>query len=62
MARPRKENPRYTVISMRISEEERRRLEEILIKSRSNVSRFMRDAIQHFTALHEQDEQGQRAA
>lgn len=61
MSRLRKENPRYNVISMRISEEERRHLEEILIKSRTNVSHFMRDAMRHFAALYEQNEKQQAA-
>ena len=61
MARPRKENPRYTVISMRISEEERKHLEDLLTESRTSVSHFMRDAMRHFAALHEQrEEQEQR--
>ncbi len=62
MARLRKKNPRYNVISMRISEEERKHLEEILGKSRTSVSRFMRDAMMHFTALHEQGGREQQAA
>ncbi|HEY4743479.1 MAG TPA: hypothetical protein VIH45_02390 [Desulfuromonadaceae bacterium] len=62
MSRLRKENPRYNVISMRISEEERRHLEAILIRSRTNVSHFMRDAMRHFTALYEQGEQKRQAA
>lgn len=49
-------------ISMRISEEERKHLEEILGKSRTSVSRFMRDAMMHFTALHEQGGREQQAA
>ncbi len=45
-----KGNPRYNVISMRISEAERRVLEKLVQKSHKNVSRIMRDAFEYFAA------------
>lgn len=45
-----KENPRYNVVSMRISEEERRHLEEVMKTTNKNVSYIMREAIEYFTA------------
>lgn len=47
MARPRKENPRCNAVSTH--------LEELLSRSRTSVSRFMRDAMRHFAALHEHE-------
>ena len=40
-----KENPRYKVISMRISEEEFKHLEYLVEKTHNTVSNIMRDAI-----------------
>lgn len=48
-----KENPRYNVISMRISEEERRQLETIMKKSHKSVSHIMREAVEYFAVNHE---------
>jgi|GEM_PF-1978665 len=62
MARLRKENPRYNVISMRISEEERKHLDDILIKTHTNVSHFMRDAMNYFASIHEAGVQKHKAA
>ncbi len=62
MARIRKENPRYNVISLRISEEERKHLDDILLKSHTNVSHFMRDAMNYFTAHYEVGDQNKKAA
>jgi len=49
-----KENPRYNVISLRISEEERRELEHLMKKTHKNISHIMREAIEFFAAHHEQ--------
>jgi predicted DNA-binding protein len=45
-----KENPRYNVVSMRISEEERRHLEHLMKTTNKNVSYIMREAIEYFSA------------
>lgn len=49
-----KENPRYNVISMRISEDELRNLESLMEKSHMSISHIMREAIEFFAAHHEQ--------
>lgn len=49
-----KESPRYNVISLRISEEERRELESLMEKTHKSVSHIMREAIEYFAAYHEQ--------
>jgi predicted transcriptional regulator len=41
-----RENPRYNVISMRISDEEREALEEIMKSSHKSVSDLMREAME----------------
>jgi len=40
-----RENPRYNVISMRISDEERETLQEIMETTQKSVSDIMRDAL-----------------
>lgn len=40
-----RENPRYNVISMRISDEERKHLETLVQKSHKSVSDIMREAM-----------------
>lgn len=45
-----KDNPRYNVISMRISDEERRHLENLVERTNSSVSHIMREAIEYFSA------------
>ncbi len=42
-------NPRYNVISMRISEEERKRLDDIAARCKMNVSDIMRVAFENYT-------------
>jgi predicted DNA-binding protein len=49
-----RENPRYNVISMRISDEEREHLESLMSKTHKSVSDVMREAMEYFTAYHEQ--------
>ena len=41
-----RENPRYNVISMRISDEERETLQEIMEHSHKSVSDIMREAME----------------
>lgn len=41
-----KEHPRYHVVSMRISDEEREELEAFAQRTRRNVSQLMREAMQ----------------
>jgi predicted DNA-binding protein len=40
-----KENPKYNVVSMRISDEEKLALEEMTRRSSKSISRLMREAI-----------------
>ncbi|HEU0264466.1 MAG TPA: ribbon-helix-helix protein, CopG family [Geobacterales bacterium] len=44
-----RENPRYNVISMRISDEEREALEQIVRTSRKSISDLMREAMEMLT-------------
>lgn len=53
-----RENPRYNVISMRISDEEREALEQLMQNSRKSVSDIMREAMVMFT----RQQLGKRAA
>lgn len=41
-----KENPRYNVVSLRVSDEEREALEDFVRKSRRSVSQLMREAME----------------
>lgn len=41
-----RENPRYNVISMRISDEERATLDEIMYTTNKSVSQLMREAME----------------
>ncbi len=43
-----RENPRYNVISMRISDEERETLQEIMQTTQKSVSDIMREAMELF--------------
>jgi predicted transcriptional regulator len=43
-----RENPRYNVISMRISDEERETLRQIMEATNKSVSDIMRDAMELF--------------
>jgi hypothetical protein len=45
-----RENPRYNVISMRISDEERIELETLMSLTDKSVSDLMREAMLHFKA------------
>jgi predicted DNA-binding protein len=44
-----KENAKYNVVSMRVSEEEKLALEELMRKSSKTISGLMREAIQLYT-------------
>lgn len=50
-----RENPRYNVISMRISDEEREHLENLMSKTKKSVSDIMREAMEYFSAQYEQE-------
>lgn len=57
-----KENPRYNIISLRINEEERKRIESLVKKTHKSVSDIMRAAIESFSANQENEKQTQKAA
>lgn len=44
-----RENPRYNVISMRVSDEEREHLENLVQRTHKSVSDIMREAMEIFT-------------
>ncbi len=48
-----RENPRYNVISMRISDEERVQIENLMKVTRKSVSDIMREAMELFSAQNE---------
>lgn len=51
-----RENPRYNVISMRISDEERKDLENLVQRSHKSVSDIMREAMRVIAMQFEQKE------
>jgi len=59
-----RENPRYNVISMRISDEERDRLQQIMEATQMSVSDIMREAMEIFAGQMLKSEQSsqQKAA
>lgn len=57
-----RENPRYNVISMRVSDEERDHLENLMKTTHKSISDIMREAMEYFSARYEQDELGRKAA
>jgi len=57
-----RENPRYNVISMRISDEERAHLEGLMNKTHKSVSDVMREAMDYFTANYEPEAMNRKAA
>lgn len=57
-----RENPRYNVISMRVSDEERDHLENLMKTTHKSISDIMREAMEYFSAHHEQDGFGRKAA
>jgi len=56
-----RENPRYNVISMRISDEERDQLEQLMNRTQKSVSDIMREAMEYFSSQYEQ-QRNQKAA
>jgi predicted DNA-binding protein len=57
-----RENPRYNVISMRVSDEERDHLENLMKTTHKSVSDIMREAMEYFSAHYEQDNMTGEAA
>lgn len=57
-----RENPRYNVISMRISDEERDRLQAIMEATHKSVSDIMREAMELFSVQLEQSQPGDQKA
>ncbi|MBI2355289.1 MAG: ribbon-helix-helix protein, CopG family [Deltaproteobacteria bacterium] len=57
-----RENPRYNVISMRISDEEREHLENIMEKTHMSISDIMREAMDYFAANYDQLDLQHKAA
>ena len=57
-----RENPRYNVISMRISDEEREHLENIMGQTHRSISDIMREAMEYFAANYGQIEEQRKAA
>jgi predicted DNA-binding protein len=57
-----RENPRYNVISMRISDEERTHLESLMDKTHKSVSDVMREAMEYFTAHYDKGNLNRKAA
>jgi predicted transcriptional regulator len=57
-----RENPRYNVISMRISDEEREHLESIMDQTHLSISDIMREAMGYFAANYTQIEAQRKAA
>lgn len=49
-----RENPRYNVISMRVSDEERDQIENLMKTTKKSVSDIMREAMGYFSAHYEQ--------
>ncbi len=57
-----KENPRYNVISMRISEEELKHLEYLMQKTHKSASHIMREAMEYFAANYDEQTKSNRKA
>ncbi|AJE02009.1 ribbon-helix-helix protein, CopG family [Geobacter pickeringii] len=57
-----RENPRYNVISMRVSDEERERLQQIMETTHMSVSDIMREAMDLFTVKLEQSQDADQKA
>ena len=57
-----RENPRYNVISMRVSDEERDHLENLMKTTHKSISDIMREAMEYFSAHYEQNENNRKAA
>lgn len=57
-----RENPRYNVISMRISDEEREQLESIMHQTNLSMSDIMRGAMEYFAANYSRIDLQRKAA
>lgn len=57
-----RENPRYNVISMRISDEERETLQEIMQTTQKSMSDIMREAMELFKSKWEKPQLENKAA
>ena len=57
-----RENPRYNVISMRVSDEERDHLENLMKTTHKSISDIMREAMEYFSAHYEQNDVNRKAA
>ncbi len=57
-----RENPRYNVISMRISDEERLHLENIMEKTDRSISDLMREAMDYLAASYDRKDYQRKAA
>jgi len=57
-----RENPRYNVISMRVSDEERDQLENLMKTTHKSISDIMREAMEYFSAHYEQSPMDHKAA
>jgi len=57
-----RENPRYNVISMRISDEERETLEQLVQTTHKSVSDIMREAMELITNQLAKSQMGKKAA
>jgi predicted DNA-binding protein len=56
-----RENPRYNVISMRVSDEERDQLENLMKTTHKSISDIMREAMEYFSAHYEQSSMDHKA-
>ncbi len=57
-----RENPRYNVISMRVSDEERDHLENLMKTTHKSISDIMREAMEYFSVHYEQNAYERKAA
>jgi predicted DNA-binding protein len=57
-----RENPRYNVISMRVSDEERDQLESLMKTTKKSVSDIMREAMEYFSAHYSENGLNSEAA
>ena len=57
-----RENPRYNVISMRVSDEERDHLDNLMKTTHKSISVIMREAMEYFSAHYEQNVLNRKAA
>ena len=57
-----RENPRYNVISMRVSDEERDHLDMLMKTTHKSISDIMREAMEYFSAHYEQEDLSSKAA